>query len=400
MNVSENKFQSSIFYTLPKCLKNYEKIYIYGAGNYGKFTLTYLNDNDLGKKFDSFIVSKLTRKFNKISDRDVKLIDEVNISDNDVVLIAARSTLRIEMIEKCRSLNIKNFFEIDFFDDGYFFKDITPEEYPLMLSYWYKMRTGEDVDLENPKKFNDKLQWLKLYDRDPLKTLLTDKYLVRDYIKEKIGEKYLIPLLGVWDNFDEINFDELPDRFVLKCNHGSAMNVIVKDKSKLDIAKAKANFDRWLKINYAYNGLQLQYLDIKPKIIAEEYIENLPGDLWDYKFWCFGGKVESIMFLSNRGKGLCKNNYDRNWKKMDFSSSDYPSSDLKVDKPDNLDEMIDLSEQLSKGFAYVRIDLYRLNDGTIKFGEFTFTPFNGLYTWHPESMNDYFGELIKLPIDK
>ena len=395
--------KSSNFYELPGLIRNYDNIYIYGAGSFGKSTLNFLVDSKLDDKVNSFIVTKFASNefHNKstIRNKKVQQIDQVTINQNDVVLLAASKAFRENMLQICRKFNIENIIEINHFDWDRC-AQLSESQYPEELKLWYKLKIGKELNLEHPVTFNDKLQWLKLYDRNPIKTKLADKYLVSDYIKNKIGDKYLVPLLGAWDNFDDIDFDELPDKFVLKCNHGSKYTIIVNDKSKLDIAKAKLKINGWLSENYAFKaGFELQYKDIKPKIIAEKYIENTPGDLWDYKFWCFNGKVENIMFLANRGKALCKNNYDRNWNLMPFTSSDYPLSNKVVEKPDNLDQMNELAEELSAGFPFVRIDLYRLNDGTIKFGEFTFTPLSGFYTWNPESMNEYFGKLIKLPVD-
>lgn len=173
------------------------------------------------------------------------------------------------------------------------------------LIKWYKYKTKDNYNFEEPKTFNQKIQWLKIYDNNPLKTQLSDKYLVGDWIKKMIGEKYLVRLLGVWDSFDEINFDLLPEKFILKANHGAGFNIIVEDKSKLNITDARNKMNKWIKQNYAFNlGYELQYLNIKPKIIAEEYLENDNGDINDYKIFCFDGKAESIMFLTERKKKI------------------------------------------------------------------------------------------------
>ena len=268
------------------------------------------------------------------------------------------------------------------------------------LETWYKKATGNRLNLDNPKTFNEKIQWLKLYASTPLKTKLADKFLVRDWVKEKIGEKYLIPLLGVYDKFEDIDFSKLPDKFVIKCNHGCAYNIIVKDKSKLDLDDVKAKLDKWMSENFAFKwGFELQYRDIKPKIIIEKYIENKHsgGDLYDYKFWCFNGKVEYIQFLSERNiDGLKSAFYDRKWRKQNFTTS--ATLDNKtIEKPDNLEEMIKLVETLSKEFNYVRTDLYRLDDGTIYFGEMTFTPASGVSKWTDNNINVYFGRKLILP---
>lgn len=275
-------------------------------------------------------------------------------------------------------------------------KKLNELSYPKELKKWYKRRTGQELDLNNPKSYNEKLQWIKLYDRDPLKTKLADKYLVREWVKEKIGEHYLIPLLGVWDNPDGIDFDLLPQKFVLKANHGCKWNIIVEDKDSLNIRKTKRKLKQWLKTNYAYcAGFELLYKDIKPRVIAEEFIEN-EGDLYDYKIWCFHGKPHYIMFLSDRKQGLKMNFYDTRWNLQPFRYS-YPGTQHMVKKPDNLDEMLHLAEVLAQGFPHVRVDFYRLNDGSLKFGEMTFTSYSGVCRWNPEEQNMHFGNLIKLP---
>lgn len=273
-------------------------------------------------------------------------------------------------------------------------------EYKDMLKAWYKNVCKTDLNLYNPKTFNEKIQWLKLYDSTPIKTRLADKYLVRDWVAKKIGEQYLIPLLGVCDKFEEIDFDKLPDRFVIKCNHGCAYNIIVKDKSKLDLNDVKAKLDKWMAEDFALKfGLELHYRDIPHKIIIEEFIENKKsgGDLYDYKFWCFDGHVEYIQFLSERNTdGLKMAFYDKKWNKQDFVYS-YPLDTKTIEKPDNLDEMIKMAEKLSDGFGHVRVDFYRMDDGKIYFGEMTFTSASGSCKWNDEKINRYFGNLIKLP---
>ena len=283
-----------------------------------------------------------------------------------------------------------------------YYKGLHPEQYEDNLKEWYKSQLGENLNLDNPKTFNEKIQWLKLNDSTPLKTQLADKYLVREWVKNKIGEKYLIPLLGVWDDFDDINFNSLPRQFVLKANHGCAYNIIVKDKTTFNKDDARNKFKLWLRENFAFKfGLEMHYKNIQPKIIAENFIENTTsGDLYDYKFWCFNGKVHYIQFLSERNlDGLKMAFYDKDWNKQHFVYS-CPLDKKTIEKPDNLDEMINLAEKLSKDFNHVRVDFYRLDDGTIYFGEMTFTSASGSCKWNDEKINQQFGDLIKLPIDK
>lgn len=277
-------------------------------------------------------------------------------------------------------------------------KDADPQHYPELLSAWFYEETGHILDLDNPQTYNEKIQWLKLFDSTPLKTKLADKLLAREWVKEQIGEKYLVPLLGVWDSFDEIDFDSLPNRFVLKANHGAGWNIVVSDKNTFDKEGARNKFEKWLHTNFAFAyGLELHYRDIPPKIIAEEYLENSNDDLYDYKVWCFQGKPEYVMFLAERHKGLKMAFYDTNWFLMPFTYS-YPRYEKEVSRPDNLDEILNLAAKLSKGFSHVRVDFYRLNDGALKFGEMTFTSMSGACKWNPEECDLKMGQLIKLPV--
>lgn len=268
------------------------------------------------------------------------------------------------------------------------------------LSSWYYKITKQKLNLYNPQTFNEKIQWSKLYDSTPIKTLLADKYLVRNWVKNKIGEDYLIPLLGVYNSSEEIDFNCLPDKFVIKCNHGCAYNIIVKNKNSLDINKIKQQLNDWMQENFAFkHGLELHYSNISPKIIIEKFIENKNsnGDLYDYKFWCFEGKVYYIQFLSERNtNGLKMAFYDRNWNKQKFAYS-YPLDTKTITKPDNLEQMIKIAESLSEGFNHVRVDLYRMDDGKIYFGEMTFTSASGICGWSDQNVNRYFGKLFKLP---
>ena len=270
-------------------------------------------------------------------------------------------------------------------------------KYQKDLQVWYKKMTQKDIDLSNPQTFNEKIQWLKLYDSTPIKTQLTDKYLVRDWIKEKIGSEYLIPLLGVYDNFDEINFDELPNKFIIKCNHGSGYNIIVRNKNNLDKQDAKQKINKWMSENFAFHaGYELHYFNIKPKIIIEKFIEEIEQNLYDYRFLCFDGKVEQIWLDINSGTQEHKRNiYDTHWNKLDVRVK-WPEIEETILKPDNLTEMIKLAEILSKNFCMVRVDLFNVNN-KIYFGEMTFTSMSGLGEFYPPNWDYTLGKMIKLP---
>ena len=272
--------------------------------------------------------------------------------------------------------------------------------YRDIIECWYLKSRGEVLDLDHPRTYNEKIQWLKVFDSTKEKTRLSDKYLVREWVSKRIGKEYLIPLIGAYDSFDQIDFDALPERFVMKCNHGCAYNIIVKNKGKLDKTDARAKIDKWMRDDFSLRpSREYHYRDIPHKIIIEQFIENAGsgGDLYDYKFWCFGGKVAYIQFLSERNLGGLKMAfYDKQWRKQSFVYN-VPLDEKVIPKPDNLDQMIELAEKLSSGFAHVRVDFYRLDDGTIYFGEMTFTSASGGCSWNDQGINRRFGDMIKLP---
>lgn len=265
------------------------------------------------------------------------------------------------------------------------------------LEEWYCERTTEQIDLENPITYNQKIQWLKAFDSVPLKSMLADKIAAREWVSQQIGDSCLIPLLGVWKSFDEIDFDKLPSRFVLKTNHGSGMNVVVTDKDKLDLDKTKKQFDDWMSQNYAFRvGWEMHYSRIKPLIFAEQFIDSGNEGLADYRFFCFSGVAYSVWVDVGSGtKQHLRNIYDLEWKLQPLIVN-YPNLPQPLPKPRQLEQMIEMAQKLSAGFAHVRVDFYLVND-TVYFGELTFTPQSGLGRWNPPQYNWIYGEQLKLP---
>ncbi len=262
------------------------------------------------------------------------------------------------------------------------FWDSHPELYIDEVELKYEYIMGRKLNLVDPQKFTEKIQWLKLFDHVSAKTRLADKYLLKRWVDEKLGEGHVIPVFGAWDKFDDIDFSLLPEKFVLKCNHGSSMNLIVKDKRRLDIKKAKLVFDEWMKRNYAFFCMELQYKDIDRKIIAEKYVEEM-GNLYDYKVHCFNGKPKFIQVIGDRDferhTGY-QNHYDFNWRKLSWTFEDYPDFPYELQKPDRLEDLYKYAEILSREFKYVRVDCYILAD-EIYVGEMTFTPARGCYPY-------------------
>lgn len=322
----------------------------------------------------------------------------------------------------CRFISNK-LDRVRFLDGMGFYNRLSDEKY---LKKMFKIRTGRDLDLENPQTYNEKIQWLKLYDRKPTYVTMVDKCEAKKYIADCIGEEFVIPSIGVWDKFDDIDFDVLPKQFVMKCTHDSGGIVIVRDKEALNRKIVRKKINKRMRTNYFYQGREWPYKDIKPRIIIEEYIsaqkskkkqddianansidceelQDMYG-LLDYKFMCFDGKVRA-MFLDigvvgescGHAKEYYRNVYDKYGKLLPVleTRKNYPKD---VVLPDNLSEMVKIAEKLSKGISHLRVDLYRLNTGEIKVGELTFFHGSGLSNvFYPADWDLTFGNWITLP---
>ncbi|WP_308285042.1 ATP-grasp fold amidoligase family protein [Prevotella sp.] len=276
-----------------------------------------------------------------------------------------------------------------------FSKYLTDEQF---LRYRFRIVMGKRLDLKNPTSYNEKLQWLKLYDRNPLYTKLVDKVAVKDYVASIIGNEYIIPTLKVYKSPEEVRIEDLPERFVLKTNHdGDSLGVFVcKDKKNFDFNKAISILSKNLQHNYYYTGREWPYKNVNPVIFAEEYKEDEFGELRDYKFFCFNGVVKALFVATDRSVGHVKFDYfDRDFNHLDFTQS-HPMSNVTLKKPDNFEKMIELAERLSKGLPHVRIDLYNCN-GKIYFGEMTFYHYGGMIKFHPEEWDYKFGSWLQLP---
>lgn len=275
-----------------------------------------------------------------------------------------------------------------------------PDRLYLKLMFYFKM--GRKLDLKNPKTFNEKLQWLKLYDCKPEYTTYVDKYKVRDYIAKTLGDEYLIPLLGVWDDPEDIDFDALPEKFVLKCNHNSGLGMcICKDKSKLDIEKVKSDLKKGLKQDYYKYGREWPYKNVERKIICEKYMVDSSDtdEFTDYKFYCFSGNVDSVMVCIERSTGNPKFYFfDKNWqlKRYNIRGKQAPEN-FTLPKPENMDKMFEIAEILAKkcNAPFVRVDLYN-SEGKPYFGELTFFPDSGMDPNRLPETDILFGDLTKL----
>jgi hypothetical protein len=276
--------------------------------------------------------------------------------------------------------------------------DMLPDRVYLYLLYFRYQK--QFLHLKHPKKYTEKIMWLKLHGNLETYTTLVDKYGVRDYIAKKLGEDYLIPLLGCWENFEDIQFNELPNRFVLKATHGSGYNFICKDKSKLDVAKLKMIFDGWMNENFFRFEREPQYKDIRPRIVCEEYMEDETGQLRDFKFYCANGRPKLIQVDTDRFSGHKSELLDPNWQKFTtVQCAAFGELEKPVTKPKMLKEMLDIATKLSKDFPFVRVDLYLVDD-TIYFGELTFTPGSGIVQFEPSRTGDLeFARILDLDLN-
>ncbi len=278
------------------------------------------------------------------------------------------------------------------------YRNMPDEEY---LKRMFRSKMGYELDLEDPKTFNEKMQWLKLHDRNVEYTTLVDKAAVKDVVAGKIGEQYIIPTIGIFDRVEDIDFDALPDQFVLKCTHDSHGLVICRDKKTLDVEAAKKKLNRCLHTNYYYHFREWPYKNVKPRIIAEQYMEDeSDSELKDYKFFCFDG-VPKIMFIaSDRQTAGVETKFD--FFDMDFEHlpfvNGHPNSSKELKKPASFDEMKALASQLSEGMPFVRIDFYDIG-GKPYFGEITFYHWSGFQPFDPPQWDETLGSWIHLPKD-
>ena len=284
---------------------------------------------------------------------------------------------------------------------GFLFSD------EIYIKLQYRLENRSKLNLDTPKTFTEKIQWLKLHNRKPEYSMMVDKYAVKEYVASLIGEEYIIPTLGVWDRFEDIDFSMLPDRFVLKATHSSHASIVCKDKRAFDYAEAKRKFQQFLK-NNPYKGYrEWVYKNVKPRIIAEQYMEN-KGDreLTDYKFFCFNGEPRYCQVIRDRSGLETIDFYDTNWVHQEFYGLNPVAKPglnpvakpglNPVAKPVGYEKMLEIAAKLSQGIPFVRIDLYDINDN-VYFGEITFYPGAGLGAFTPAEWNRKLGDMIQLP---
>ncbi len=278
-----------------------------------------------------------------------------------------------------------------------FYKNVPDEKH---VKKAYRLAFGKELDLDNPQTFNEKLQWLKIHNRKPEYTTMVDKYEVKKYVSDIIGEEYVIPTLGVWDKFEDIDFDSLPNQFVLKCTHNSGGIVICKDKSKLDVATVKKKINKRLKRNYYWSSREWPYKNVKPRIIAETYVEDKAHpeqiSLLVYKIMCFDGVPKIIQTIQgDKTPAETIDYFDTEWNLLDMRQN-YPNSTQPLERPKSLEQMLSFAKDMSVGHPFLRVDFYE-REGFPLFSEFTFFSDSGMAAFHPEEWDVMLGEWINLP---
>lgn len=371
-------------------------VIVFGAGVVGKSTMymlrnsgvsvTHCFDNDCNKwgmKLFGSLVCEMPRLTGK---------------DMPVLVAVEDSKLKREIREQCLKLGYEQIYEIDGTQLRWWIDCLPDREY---LELQFYLRIGKKLDINYPKTFNEKLQWLKLYDRNPQYIRMTDKIEAKKYVAEMIGEQYIIPTLGKWDKFEEIDFRNLPNEFVLKCTHDSGSATIITDKERIDYQFLKQKYEKALCTNHYDMGREWNYKDVKPRIMAEKYIgraNRFKGDIVDYKLMCFNGKVKCSFTCTKRflGRdGLRVTFYDTDWRKMPFERH-YASDNEEVPKPESYDEMVRLAERLAEGIPFVRIDFYEMGKKPY-FGEITLYPGSGFEEFTPEEWDRKLGDWVQLP---
>ncbi len=380
-----------------EAISNNQKIYIRGTARQGFLLGTYFDSK--GINFEGYVDRK-PELYGTILWGNHICYSPDDVPSNSVEMITAfNSKTQEEIAEELEKKGISYIKDLNN-EIRECEKEIDDETY---VKNFHKMRIGEELNLDNPKTLNDKLNWLKLYNHDPLYTRLVDKYEVKKYVAERIGEKYIIPTYGVWEHFDDIDFDSLPMQFILKCTHDSGTFVIVEDKEKLNKEEAKEKLESALKNNFYYLCREWPYKNVKPRIIAEKYFDSLgkPESI-EYKTTCFNGKVGFVTICGGiphaEFEKRTNDHFTVDFEHMPWYSF-YKHAKVRPEKPEQWDELINVCEKLAANIPYVRVDCYII-DGQIYFGEMTFYTWGGHIEFTPPEWNEKLGECLVLPSEK
>jgi len=385
---------------------NKKKICIFGAGKIGR-TWAYDILTCAGFTIDCYCDNKMQAGNEVVNGIKILTFDLLcKNQDEYLIFIAVNEKIQDEIIRQLEENDITNYVEMGFL----FLQEICEsviasqdadvwERYKIIvddkefLKRQFKYSLGYELDLENPKTYNAKLQWLKLYDRNSEYTQLVDKYEFKKYIAQTLGEQYVIPTLGVWDSAEEVEWDKLPNQFVIKCTHDSGSVIVCEDKSVFDVNNAKKQLSKALRRNYFWAWREWPYKNVKPRIMAEKYLSVNGEGVRDYKLSTFGGSVKLVLVVTGRfTERTTTDFFDCNFKRLMFTKR-MPVSDWPPEKPEEFDEMIQIAEKLSKDILHVRVDFY-LVERKVFVGEMTLYPNAGVVPFHPQewdyNLGDYF----------
>lgn len=379
---------------LMELARQFNKVVIVGAGGRGKELLKNFKKNNIDV-YAFFDNNAEKMQWKNIDGVPVEM--PLNLNFNDVLYVTSvadpydRGVLLRQLLQL--GISRDSIFEYDPREYEYM-SHLDEHEYREIVDDRYYQVFGMHINWENPTRYTEKICCDKLV-RSERKSRLTDKYLVKDWVQEQIGTDYCVKLLGVWDSANDIDFESLPQKFVLKLNNASASNIVVTNKETLDIEQVRNRLNAWMTQNYAYRALELHYGDINPKIICEEYIPGLSNNIYDYKFYCFHGVPRYIECIKSaiRYSEAKATFFDNEWNEQEFILG-YPKLNTPVPRPNNLNKMLDICSKLSRDLPHVRVDLYDMPDGRILFGEMTFTTWGGLMRFSPDKWDYIFGSLI------
>lgn len=375
--------------------RNIENVIIVGAGVRGKELMEEF-EKDSAISVVAFFDNNEELYGKEIKGKPIIPFENKGNDSYLYVLAVASKNIRREIYEQLLHLGIqKNSIAVYYHNrESEYLAQLDESYYKNEIDEMYEEIFEKKINWSNPVTYNEIINWEKINKQDERKTKLADKFLVRAWVRQQIGEQYLTQVYGVWDKIEEIDFEVLPKSFVLKTNHGSGYNMIIKDKSEINIQEIREQFNEWMGYNHAYSSLEFQYRDIIPKIICEEYLEGVAENIYDYDIFCFHGEPEYIQCIKgSHTPACCCAFYNKNWEIQPFTHA-YPKDSVEAPKPNNLELMLELSRKLSESFSHVRIDWYDLPDGRILFGEMSFSTWSGLKKFIPDKYDRIFGELI------
>lgn len=370
------------------------KIVVVGAGKYGRELAGALIDN--GRDVKCFFDNK--KDMQGLVIYGIPVVKPANLEEKDVKYVVSvnDSLVRYQLKEQMMRLGIRKDDTLCYFPHKCidYHAELHSEQYKMAIENMFVEEFGRPLDWKNPQTYNEKINWEKINLHDDRRTLLADKNLVRAWVAEKIGEEHLTKHYGVWEHPEEIDFNRLPDKFVLKANNGSGRNILVTEKENIDRAKTIIELKYWMDSNYMFEAFEMHYGDIKPCIIAEEYLDGMAETLYDYNIFCFHGEPKYVWCIKGSHRPECTATfYDTDWNMQPFSYG-YPLDVYPAPKPEKLEEMLKLTRVLCKDFKHVRVDWYMMPDGRLLFGEMTFQTWGGLRRFIPEKYDKILGDLI------